>query len=192
MRLERRMAWIFTAFSCLVLVYNFVTPDNPDHIMNLVEQIISTGLFGATIFLPIKASQTIHIIALIGITLVTVFTDTGFFPSAVLMVFIFVLTYAYGGFRTFASWKIPISAILAFVLCLAGSSHFQAPGAGVWSRAAMWTLFVALFLGLLWLVLQEVRRQFFADFAHELTQQNHDLLGVIRDLEKGCKDGDDA
>lgn len=190
MRLEQRMAWIFTAFSCFVLFYNLSTPDNPDHVMNLIEQTISLGAFGSTIFLSAKIAQVIHILVLVGITFVTVFTDTGFFPSAFIMVLIFVLTYAYGGFRTFAAWKLPMGAILAFVLCLAGSSHFQAPAPEVWSRAAMWTIFVAVFLWLLWHVLQEIRRQFFADFANELIQQNHDLLLQLRDRERGCNDAD--
>lgn len=190
MILARRMAWIFTGFSCLVLGYNFVVIDNPDHMMNVIEQSGLMAVFASTTFLPVKLSQLIHILSMVIASLVAASTDTGFFSSAILMVFTFVLSYAYGGFKTFAAWKLPFSAAGAFVVCLAGSSHFKAPAPQVWTRAAMWVLFIALFLGLLWLVLQEVRRMFYQDFASELVQQNHDLLKEVQRLTKGCDDGD--
>lgn len=190
MRLHELLAYICAGFSGIVFAFNVFTPANPDHLLNVAETLALTFLYTGTLFMPVRWTKSIHVILFGAAAGIAVFTDTGFFPSAVMTVATFILIYAYGGFRTMAAWKLPLAAILCYCVCLVGVLHYDPPSIASYSRAAIWTLFISMFVMFLWLVLREIRRQFFAEFAHELVEQNHDLLEEIRNLKKGCNDAD--
>lgn len=190
MKLSQILGRICAVFSAIVFAFNVFTPSNPDHWLNLAETLTLTFLFTMLLFAPEIVAKTAHVLLFGAIAGIAVFTDTGFFPSAVMTVSTFVLLYAYGGFRTMAAWKLPLAAVICYFVCLVGVLHYGPPSVETYSRAAVWTLFIAIFVTFLWLVVREIRRQFYQDFAHELVQQNHDLLEEVRDLKKGCQDAD--
>jgi hypothetical protein len=188
MRLHELLAYICAGFSAVVFAFNVFTPGNPDHLLNLAETLVLTFLYTSTLFMPVKWAKFTHVVLFGSAAGIAVFTDTGFFPSAVMTVSTFILIYAYGGFRTMAAWKLPLSVVLCYGVCLVGVFHYDPPSVSSYSRAAIWTMFISMFVMFLWLVLREIRRQFFSEFAHELIQQNHDLLEELRNLQKRCDD----
>lgn len=190
MRLHQILGRICAVFSVLVFTFNVFTPDNPDHWLNLAETLAMSFLFIMALSFPEMVAKTLHVLLFGAAAAIAVFTDTGFFSSAVMTVSTFILIYAYGGFRTMAAWKLPVAAVVCYGVCVAGVLHYNPPSVESYSRAAVWTLFIAMFVTFLWLVVREIRRKFFDEFASELVQQNHDLLLELRELHKGCKDGD--
>ena len=190
MRLHQILGRICALFSVVVFTFNVFTPGNPDHWLNLAETLAMSFLFIMALFFPELLAKTLHVLLFGAAAGIAVFTDTGFFSSAVMTVSTFVLIYAYGGFHTMAAWKLPVAVVVCYGVCVMGVLHYDPPSVESYSRAAVWTLFIAMFIAFLWLVVREIRRQFFQDFAHELVQQNHDLLKEVRDLKKGCKDAD--
>lgn len=176
-------------FSVLVFTFNVFTPDNPDHWLNLAETLAMSFLFIMALSFPEMVAKTLHVLLFGAAAGIAVFTDTGFFSSAVMTVSTFILIYAYGGFRTMAGWKLPVAAVVCYGVCVAGVLHYNPPSVESYSRAAVWTLFIAMFVTFLWLVVREIRRKFFDEFAHELIEHNHDLLVEIRKLHQELKHG---
>ncbi len=191
MRLHQILGRICALFSVVVFTFNVFTPDNPDHWLNLAETLVLAVLFTCALMFPEPIAKTLHVLLFGTIAGIAVFTDTGFFASAVMTVSTFVLIYAYGGFVTMTVWKLPLSSVICYGVCLVGVMHYDPPSIQAYSRAAVWTLFIAMFITFLWLVVWEIRRKFYEGFASELIQQNHDLLKEVRDLAKRCNDGQD-
>lgn len=190
MRLARRVTNIGICLSSLVLVWNLITPGNPDHVLNLIVATILTAWMVVCLFVPERVSQVSHSLTLGGSAFVYVGVDGGFFSSGTLTIILFVLIHAYGAFRTHALWKLPLSVLAIYVLSSISSAHFTVPGVEAYGRAAMWTLMVIGFLFVLWSALQEFRRQFHEDFAADLIKQNRQLLELNKQLSGGCKDAE--
>jgi len=191
MTLHQVIGRICAVFSVVVFTYNVFTPHNPDHWLNLAETLVLSILFITALYFSPKVAKTLHVLLFMAMSTIAVFTDTGFAFSAFMAVSTFILIYAYGGFKTMAAWKLPIAAVVCYSVCTVGVLHYSELTVAAFSQAAIWALFIALFITFLWLVEREIRRRFYADFASELIQQNHDLLQEIRQLHKGCKDDRD-
>lgn len=190
MILSRRVTIIGIILSASVFVWNMTTPNNPDHILNLIVASILTWWMEACLFLPEKFAQVSHSLALGGSAFVYVSTGDGFFFSGTLTIILFVLIHAYGAFRTHALWKLPLSILAVYVLSSISSAHFTLPGIEAYGRAAMWTLMVIGFLTILWLALQEFRRQFYHDFTLRLAANAQELSDIKNQLRiKGASNG---
>lgn len=188
MTLSRRVSIIGICLASCVLVWNLITPGNPDHALNLIVATILTVWMVACLFLPERISQVSHSLTLGGSAFVYVGIDGGFFSSGTLTIILFVLIHAYGAFRTHALWKLPLSVLAVYILSSVSSAHFTVPGIEAYGRAAMWTLMVIGFLFVLWCALQEFRRQFHEEYASAIIQQNRQLLELNKQLAGGCDD----
>lgn len=190
MILSRRVTIIGICLASCVLVWNLITPGNPDHVLNLIVATVLTAWMVACLFVPEIIAKFSHAWALGSSAFVYVSTGDGFFFSGTLTIILFVLIHAYGAFRTHALWKLPLSVLAIYVLSSISSAHFTAPGVEAYGRAAMWTLMVIGFLFVLWSALQEFRRQFHEEYAASLIAQNRKLLEQNRELLGGCRDAD--
>lgn len=193
MKLDRQVSLALSAFSFVLIVWNLATPFNPDHNLNLYENALWSVLFMLSFWA--KSDRVCHWLQLIPIALsafIAASTDGGLFFSGIITVFWFVLLYTYGGFKTNAIWKLPLSVGAIFSLCAIASAKFTLPGLEALGRAAMWTLLVIGHLFFLWRVVRELERQFHEGFAASLIKNNRQLLEELKQQSKGCKDGDDA
>ncbi len=190
MRLARRVTIIGICLASCVLVWNLITPGNPDHVLNLIVATILTAWMVACLFLSERVAQVSHSLTLGGSAFVYVGVDGGFFSSGTLTIILFVLIHAYGAFRTHALWKLPLSVLAIYALSSISSAHFTVPGVESYGRAAMWTLMVIGFLFVLYLALQEFRRQFHEEYAADLITQNRQLLELNKRLAGGCDDAE--
>ena len=193
MILSRRVTIIIATLAAAMLLWNLVTPGNPDHILNVVEAcVILAGMLACLWAIPPRFVQAVHSITLALAAVIAASTDGGLFFSGAMTVLLFVLIHAYGAFREHALWKLPAAVASIFLLCSVSSAHFTVPGPESLGLAAMWTLFVVGFLFVLWLALQEFRRQFLDEFALDLVAQNRKLLDENKSLLERCQDGDTA
>lgn len=188
--LHQRIGILSASFAAFSLMWNVFTPSNPDHVLNVIEHSALWVVFTASIFMPIKAAQALQILSLIVIAYIPMGISDSPFWGAVVATLTLVLAYAYGGFKTQAAWKLPAITVGMFTLCAIASSNFTPPSIEMYGRAAVWTLAIAFFVGILWLIVIEIRRQFFEEFAAKLILQNRELLDINKKLiEGGCIDG---
>lgn len=188
--LHKRIGLIFSLASAVSLAFNIFTPDNPDHILNVVEQSCLVLVFALSCYAGFPFGGVMQIIALsVAAFLPMQINDSPFF-GAVISVFALVLIYAYGGYRTAVWWKLPITFSTLFILCAIASSKFTPPSIEMYARAFMWALFIVVFCLVLWLIVADIEHRFHADFAARIIKQNRDLLELNKELSGGCKDGD--
>ena len=54
--LHKILAVVFSGFCAFVFWYNWVTPGNPDHVLNLIEMGVMAAMFLATYWAPKRAA----------------------------------------------------------------------------------------------------------------------------------------
>lgn len=186
--LHKRVAVMFAIFSGLSLVFNVFTPDNPDHLLNVIEHSCLVIVFVASFFAHKQFAGVLQILALSAAAFIPMQINDSPFFGAVISVFVLVLIYAYGGYRSSPWWKLPTTFLTLLFLCAIASSKFTPPSFEMWARAFGWTSFISLFCFVLWLIVDDIERRFHADFAQDLIRQNRELLEINKQLVGGCKD----
>jgi 4-hydroxybenzoate polyprenyltransferase len=178
--LHSRIAILFGMFCFALTVRHLMTPENPDHVANLLYQIPMAILFFLSSRLSVKACRIIHPAALFLGAAITVWF--GNFPvAAIIFCLATLLYYSYGGFRSFNLVQSIISFGVIFLAFLAGivTSKYGI-GPAYWT-ALVWASTVVSGFYLIWLVLQY--------FASDIISQNRDLLEQNKKLIKGdCND----
>lgn len=188
MDLRQRMALTFSLFSATALVFNTLTPQNPAFTLNVIEEAVLTAVFMFTWFLPVKTAQVIQIIALLFIAFFPLgFIDSPFF-GAVICVFALVLVYAYGGYRAFPIPKIIGTFFGLLAMCLFTLSSVEGVSFAVGVRAFMWTLFISVFLFVLWLIVDDINRHFYTEKQKDLIDINRELIEINKKLLEECED----
>ena len=188
MNLHKRVALIFSLFSVISFVLNVFTPTNPDHLLNVIEHGCLLTIFILTYFLPDRPSGVLQIIALSVAAIIPMgLSDSPFF-GAVVAVFVLVLIYAYGGYQSHKGWKMTATFLSLFFICAIASSNFMPPSLEMYVRSFGWALFISVFCFVLWLIVEDIKRQFFSSFATEIITQNRELLELNKQLARECAD----
>jgi hypothetical protein len=186
MKLYQRFGITFSLFSLVTLVWNLFTPDNPDHLGNLL---LAGGLclpLAISYFLPHLVAKTLQVVAFACVAFFpTYFTGEPFF-GAVSAVIGLALTYAYGGYRTHRAWKLPVTMSIVFIIFALATPIINLEST---LRAFVWTVYVGLACAVLWMILEDVDARFHRLFASELIKQNRELLDINKKLAGGCNDG---
>lgn len=180
MNIHRHIGEIFGWFCAILIVWHVFTPDNPDHVVNLVMHSLLASTFFASSRMNMVVCRYVQPFALLSGMAVTAFY--GNFPVSALIAFLAVLIYyAYGGFRPLSRAKIFFTFSLLFSLyfgamIVSGYDISNAYGTSIlWSSGVFGTFWV------LWLIMQY--------FASDLVQQNRDLLELAKKKSKGdCAD----
>lgn len=185
MKLYQRIGITFSIFSLVTLVWNLATPDNPDHLGNLL---LAGGLcfpLAVSYFLPQFIAQIVQIASFACVAFFpTYFTGEPFF-GAVAAVFGLSLTYAYGGYRTHRAWKLPFTMGIVFaVFALATpivSLEFTV-------RALVWTCYIGISCTGLWMILEDADARFHRQMKTEIDQNRVELESIKKEV-GGCQDG---
>ncbi len=188
MELHKSISVVFASFAGLMLVWNVFMPNNPHHDLNIIEMSCLLVVFTFTYFSHSQLAKATHILTLGVVAFIPMGIAESPFFGAVIAVFALVLLYAYGGYRTHAFWKIPVTFVVLVVLCSLATSYFSPPGPIVIARAFIWTVFIFVFLGVLYLILEDIKRKFYSEFASELIEQNRQLLEINKELTRGPAD----
>lgn len=190
MDLRQRMALTFALFSATALVFNTLTPANPYYSINIIEESCLTMVFMFTWFLPLRVAQAVQVVALLFIAFFPLgFLDSPFF-GAVICVFSMVLIYAYGGYKTFAIPKLFGTFFGLLSMCLFSLVSIEGFSFSICVRAFMWTLFISVFLFVLWLIIDDINKRFYSEKEEKLIRLNRELLEINKKLiHGGCEDG---
>jgi len=178
--IHSRVAIAFGIFCSALTVRHLLTPENPDHLANLMYQIPMAILFFASSRMSVNACRIIHPSALFLGAVITVWF--GSFPVAsVIFCFATLLYYSYGGFKSFNLVQSIISFSVVFFAFLFGvlvSGYGIGPA---YFTALVYTSASILSFYVIWVVLQCL--------ASDIITQNRDLLELTKKLSKGdCAD----
>lgn len=188
MQLHKRMALLFFSFTSFVLIANLFAPTNPDQLLNIIEMsVLSVGFF-SSYFLSKAIAGTIQTASLGVSAFIPMADPLSSFFGGVLAVFMLVLIYAYGGYRTYPIQKLIFTFFGMFALCVIASSNFHAPTPEIFVRAFAWTAFIGVFCFTLWLIVDDINKNFYDKKERELLEQNRELLEINKMLLKGCAD----
>lgn len=191
MPFHKRMAALFTAFSLFALVANLIHFDNPDHLLNVVELASLSATFGASFFLRSREAGAMQVASMILAAFIPLgITDSGIFGICI-GVFAFVLTYAYGGFQSYAFWKLPVAFTILFALCTLAAGRATKVYSEMWFYGFCWSVGIGVFCWLLWLVADEHERMAKAKFDADVVELNRKLLDETRRIVEGCRDDAD-
>ena len=178
--LHKRIGLIFALFSAFSLVFNIFTPDNPEHLMNVIEQSCLVLVFTLSYFAPNPFAGVLQILALAATAFIPMHINDSPFFGAVISVFALVLIYAYGGYQSQAWWKLPTTFITLFVLCAIASSNFGPPSVLMYARAFGWTLFISVFCFVLWFIVDDIKLKYYLSMKTRIDQN----LNELRDIKK--------
>ena len=179
MKLYQRVGVVFAGFSLASLVGNLLTPENEDHLLNVVEQLGLTMMFIMTIVGHREVAQHLQVGSLFVASAVAAVTgDVG--VATVLGTVAVLLTYVYGKFQKIPKVKITIVAVVQGVLALVAALYSEQPFPRALVVASLWAVFPLIGIWLLWSVFQS--------FAEEVIAQNRELLEINKTLVAGGKD----
>lgn len=185
MKLHQEISLLFGGFSLVTLLWNVATPENPDHLLNVIEQSCLCLAFALSYFWHSHGAEALQVFALVVAAFIPMgISDSPFF-GAVIATFALVLIYAYGGYRTMAFWKLPVTFVGLVGLCAIATSHFDPPSFDTYGRSIMWALFISLFCVVLWRVVKHIERRFYLIRETELLKLNKELIELNRDLIAG-------
>lgn len=191
--LHQRISAIFGVFAGFELVWNVLTPSNPQHVLNVAENACLLVLFCVTYFSPRKISEILHVVALSVVAFIPMGMDDSPFFGAVVAIFALILIYAYGGYQTRPWWKMATTNAALWWLCSVAMSHFSAPSIENYFRAATWVLFINVFCFVLWIVVDHRERtraleRSILDENRRLISENKRLIKEMKKLVAGCHD----
>lgn len=179
MKLYQRVGTVFTMFSLAALVGNLLTPENKDHLLNVLEQLVLTIVFIGTIVIRKEVAKPLQVGALFAAAAVAAFTrDIG--PATILGTTAVLLTYVYGRFQRISKPRMTVVALVQASLALLAALRSGEPFPRALVMASLWAVFPLVGVWLLWSVFQS--------FAEEIIAQNRELLEINKTLVAGGKD----
>jgi signal transduction histidine kinase len=178
-------------FSAFALAANLSHPDNPDHVLNIVELSALFIVFGVSFLINARRAGALQIASLIISAFIPMgMTDSGGFGIAI-VVFALILFYSYDGFQTYPFWKLPVAFALLFLFCLLAAGQAYKGYSEVWFYGLCWTLGISTVLFVLWVMVDERLRTMQARFDAAVVKQNRELLEENRRLATRCHDDAD-
>lgn len=185
MKLYQRFGITFSIFSLLTLVWNLVTPDNPDHIGNLFLAGALCLPLAISYFIPQFIAQIVQITAFACVAFFpTYFTGEPFF-GCVAAVFGLALTYAYGGYRTHRAWKFPFTALVVFSVFALATPVIDLEST---IRAFVWTCYIGIACTGLWMILEDADARFHRQIKNDIDRTKVELESIKKEV-GGCDDG---
>jgi hypothetical protein len=176
--LHKKIGLVFAGFCALLIVWHLMTPENPDHVLNLAMHSALTILFVASALVQERPGFVVQIVALSLGAVVTgsvgSYHAAGFVGGVAILMY-----YATGGFITLGVVQtVAVSGLqlanIAFSASMAGKDFPQALGhSAVGSAATMAALWAFWRLCLVW--------------SKSVIVQNRELLEILKERE--CKDG---
>jgi hypothetical protein len=193
--LHQNLAVIFGGFCSFVFLYNWWTPGNPDHLLNLVEMSVLAGVFFASFYAPRKLAEVLHVTALGIGGLIPMGLADQVNLGPVVVIFSIALAHAYGGFRQHAMWKLPATLLVTYMSMAFALGKLMPPTLESYTRAAVYTLFVVVFFVFAWIFeryiiqgYEERERELLAEKA-EILADKAELIEQNRELLARCGDG---
>ncbi len=186
MELHRVVGLVFVVSSFLVLVWNALTPSNPDHVLNMIEVSGACAFFTLAYFAPDRFAQATQILVLAVAAFIPMSIPTSEFWGLFIAFMALNLLFAYGGFETRPWWKYFATNAVLYALCAIALSKFGEMTPEMYFRAGFWTGMLNMGLWIEWGAVQYYLRQY--------VKQNRTLLEINKDLHKkmkagGCEDG---
>lgn len=190
MDLSKRIGVTFLLFTSFALAVNLFQPSNPDYVLNVTMETVLVVLFGISIVAKAPYSGGIQVACLVVSSALAPATPGGPFFSSAIAVFSLVLIYAYGGFQTLRGPKVGLSFVGVFAVMTFNLSHVMPLGTDLLLRGFVWTMFLAVFCFILWLVVEEIDRKFHKFRESELLRLNRELIKLNHDIldSGGCHD----
>lgn len=181
MNLHRQIGLGFATFCFYCLGWAFLTPDNPDHLTNLIIHGILGPIFLLSTTQTVVIGGTMQVLGLFfGAALTALAGD--FQPASGVGSLSIFLIYAYSGFKSIRIGVVLPIAVIQFVgtgwaATVTGYSVVEAVG-----QAVTWTSFSLVGVWVIWLTFQK--------YAADIIKQNREVLDLQKEiLKKGHRDG---
>lgn len=177
MDLHRQIGLGFATFCFYCLGWAFLTPENPDHLTNLLIHGVLGPLFLLSTTQKVVIGGGMQVFGLFfGAALTALAGD--FQPASGVGSLSIFLIYAYGGFKSIRiGIVLPIAAVqfvgTGWAATVTGYPLVEAVG-----QAVTWTAFSLVGVWVIWLAFQR--------YAEKIVKQNRDMLELIK---RGDKDG---
>lgn len=187
MDLHRRIGLGFASFCGLLLAWTIITPENPDHLVNLVIHATLAPAFAFSTMAGVKVGGWVQVAALFfGASLTAMAGD--FQPASAVGSVAVLLIYAYGGFKSIRpSVIIPVS-IAQFGLTLWAAWVGEYNLTIALGHALAWTSFSLLGVWVIWMIFQAYAKEIL-ELERKITEQNREMLEATKEmLKKGCED----
>ena len=188
--LQGRIGTAFATLAVITLIFNALFDTSPQALFNICENSAMAILFLSSCFKDGPIFKAIQLGGLLSAAFISFkLSETPFFGS-VMIIFVIVLFYAYGGYRTFKGAWLMFTLFLIFSLSFLSIANFIPLSPETFSKALVWSAFICVFCFVLWLVVSDIEKRFHEDFAKKIIEQNRQLLELNKELAGGCKDAD--
>lgn len=190
MDLSKRIGITFVAFTAFALALNLVYRDNPDFWLNVSMESILMVMFAISAMTHKVASAVIQISCLAVAAAIAPMSPGGPIFSSVILVMAMILSYAYGWFRLAGLAKAGGSFLIIYTIMAFNLSKMDEYGMSVLIRAFAWTSFLAVFCFVLWLIVEELDKEFHMEREDQLLRLNDKLIKLNREIldSGGCDD----
>lgn len=181
MDLHRQIGLGFATFCFYCLGWAFLTPENPDHLTNLLIHGVLGPLFLLSTTQGVIAGGAMQVFGLFfGGALTALAGD--FQPASGVGSLSIFLIYAYGGFKTIRVGVVLPIAVVQFVGTGWAATVTGYPLVEAVGQAVTWTAFSLVGVWVIWLAFQR--------YAKEIIKQNREVLDLQKEiLKKGNHDG---
>lgn len=181
MELHRRIGLTFATFCGVMLAWAILTPENPDHLANIIIHGVLTPVFAFSVTFRAKVGGWVQVAALFfGASITALGGD--FQPASAVGSVAVLLIYAYGGFRSIRISVIIPTASAQFALTFIAALLGEYDVTKALGHAICWTSLSILGVWVVWIIFQQ--------YAKDIIEQNHDVLEASKEiLKRECNDG---